>query len=84
MVHERGQAHSKRDRERKNKGRASASELAEKRRTEKEQSSGKRRVRKGEKLPDQQENVEVEQLRLAGVSLPLEQPITEISSTGGE
>lgn len=38
----------------------------------------------GEKLPGQQENVEVEQLRLPGVSLPLEQPDRAISRTGGE
>lgn len=36
-----------------------------------------------EKLPGQQDNVEVEQLGLTGVSLPLEQPATAISSSAG-
>jgi len=57
----------------------SASAHVEKRRTETEQGSGKRRARRGESYP-----VSKRTWRLTGVLVPLEQPGTSISSAGRE
>lgn len=66
--HSRGDRHTQKEAQ---KRRQSASEHADQR-SKAEQCKEKRRLRKGEKLPGQQKSVEVEQLRLPAVSLPLE------------